>query len=165
MEKIEIKDGEVGFADIYEAPYFPDRAHAKSANLLILPLYDEDTGYYLTEYADEFACYLRQEKTEGIDFDVAMRDAEYQVVYKHFDLMDIGCFIVKDFLFVLLLNLISSYVYDKFASPNGDKPQVELKLTITSQHADGKTTSFNYEGPVEGLKGAEKIIDKVVGDD
>ena len=41
----------------------------------------------------------------------------------------------------------------------------ELKLTITSQHADGKTTSFNYEGPVEGLKGAEKIIDKVVGDD
>lgn len=155
---IEIKESDITFESVYCAEYAPKDEMLRQANCLILPYknFREGIDYCFSEYAQEVVEYSRT--NPDIKMDIVATDDNYKVIELHSLLLSIGIFVATSVVTPIVVNVISSYVYDKIKELHEKKENVEVRVTFISVNADGTSKQINYDGPANQL---ETVVDQI----
>ena len=142
---VEIQDTNITFKSVYDSPYTPQDEAIKEADCLIIPYENirPNVEYSYSEYAEELLEYIREK--QEIIIDIAATDDVYEPLEMHSMLLELGKFLVMDTSFSILLNLVSSFIYDKLKQFHTKDAEVHVEYIV--QKTDGSSKSINYTGP------------------
>jgi len=138
----------VSFTELIDK--IPVSAHiasaAEKADVVILPAtghcgYSE---YYLTEYTIDLYDYLKE---KDVNVEVLLDDDNYHELELHADLLTISTMIVAYAVWPLVLNLISSYLYDKIRRERRTELNIDIKIMV--KDSVGEERSIHYKGPAD----------------
>ncbi len=146
-----ITDSGLTFDEVYSKPYVTAeiKSDIKKANVLILPSENFRQGYpYLfPEYTSQFFSYLKENASEGLDIDICISDDDFKPLEMHSELINLPEIIVGWVAVPLLINLISSFLYDYIQRRKNAKNETKAKIKITVEEAKSKKVkTIEYEG-------------------
>ncbi len=164
VENLELKiiDSDVTFESIYSKSFIPREYldEIKQANFLLIPNENirENVGPTFPETTLEFLDYIRENKTDNVNLDIAISDENFQRLELHSAVVVIATFIVTSVILPIAINLVSSYLYDQAKKHNRSNDDLCAEVNIIVQ--DGSTSkNINYKGPVSGIK---ETLDSVI---
>jgi len=70
--------------------------------------------------------YFQEHLPQGQTIDICISDEDYQVFQFNSNYRNIGKFVVLAIAIPAFVNVLSSYVYDKFIKPDETKPQIQI---------------------------------------
>ena len=150
---ITIQKSNITFDSVYKEEYVPKDENFKKANCLILPYknFREGVDYCFSEFAQEVLQYSKENSDGNVLMDIAATDDSYREIELHSLLLQIGIFAASSVLLPAVVNLVSSYVYDKIKKLHRKESDVEVRVTYISVLPDGSSRALNYEGPADKL--------------
>ena len=153
-------DCDLTFESVRRAPYYPKQSELEDANLLCIPEGEspDGEGWCFPEGSIELIEYMRSIEPDGINFDIAIDEEAFREIQRHDALIDLGRFLLKEVIFNMFINVVSSFIYDWVCPAKKDSDRVELKVEFISQDGGGKSKSITYQGPVSGLSEIVSII-------
>lgn len=156
--KIEVRESNVTFETVYKSDYAPKDEKFRQANCLILPYENFRSGvdYCFSEYAQEVLEYSRD--NSDLNMDIAATDDNYKVIELHSLLLQVGIFVASSIVLPVVVNVVSSFVYDKIKKLHEKKEDVEVRVTFISVNADGTSKQISYDGPADKLETAISAI-------
>ena len=146
---VTVVEANESFETILRKEYIPQEyiENIKQASLLILPYenYRDDLPLCFPEYTEELYRYLHS------------RDADFQILELHASIIKLGEFLIKDIIFPIVINLFSSFLYDKAKSLNQTPKEtgVDVNLLIDKE---GKCREVRYSGSVEDFEKTLKAL-------
>lgn len=155
--KLEIELVPISFENVYQWENIPPEylENIKRANLLLLP-YDrfrnEEEGLFPEETYDFYEFIRKEGLKENIIVDVAVSDDDYKEIEMHSDLMRLPVMLIQYVGIPMLVNFISSYVYDKVKNK-----KIDLQVNILIEK-DGITKKVAYEGNIENF---ERVMETI----
>jgi hypothetical protein len=134
-------------------PYIPAdiRAQLEKADILLVPYegFREQADPLFPVGTEEVFQYLR-EHADNFKVDICITDADYKELALHSDLLRLPELLINGVIVASVVNLLTSYIYDKFKSRKGG----EVKARFLVQKADGQTVQIEYNGPAETFSAA-----------
>ena len=153
---------DITFESIYKKPYAPDDTEFREANAILIPYENlrEGVDYCFSEYAEEIIQYSREHGDDypELNLDIATKDGTYKALEMHSINITVGVIIAKTVIIPAVINLVTSYIYDKIKDLNKEK--VEVRVSLISVKPNGESKQINYEGPVEGIVELKKICEQ-----
>lgn len=155
---IRIEDSDMTFERVYDSPFTPDDEAIRKANCLIIPNIEFRKGveYSYSEYAEDILTYMKE---NGLNIDIAATDEIFQPIEMHSLLIDLGVFLVMDVSLPILINLSSSYIYDKLKQWHNK--DAEVRVEYIDQKEDGSSKSIKYSGPAKDFDSIIEAIKKL----
>lgn len=136
------------------------KVRVKDADIILLPDLDIKEGVDRAFQPDivSFYKYTVANNESGIKIELFENKGEEKILALHsFDIWIPTVAILNVILLPIVLNLVSSYVYDRMKGRPKDEPTVHFRLIVENQET-GKSKQLFYKGPMEGFKeGFEKI--------
>ncbi|KVO99720.1 hypothetical protein WJ83_18775 [Burkholderia ubonensis] len=128
----------------------------ESAEILLVPEESQRDGVKYFFHQDTGALYqFLQEKLDGqVHVELCATDDEYVEVALHSSIHRIGAIVVTYAIAPLLVNLLSSYVYDSLHA----KPNDVVEATLIVEDHECKAFKFEYKGEVKDF---QALTDKV----
>ena len=156
-----ITESEIRFEDIYKKPYVTSNIldEIKKANALILPNegFRDKTDPMFPEETSVFFEYLKSHSDEsGLLPDICIDDENYKLLELHDAELLLPSLIVTSFILPVVINLISSYLYDKIKQKRED---FNIEIKIIEQDKD-VSKSLEYKGPASDFKRSYEIAAK-----
>jgi hypothetical protein len=151
---IDIKKSDITFDKVYNDEYSPRDVEFRKANCLILPYknFRDGVDYCFSEYAQEVLQYSKENPCDDIIMDIAATDENYKVIEMHSVLLQIGIFVASSIILPSVINLVTSYAYDKIKQLHHKKEDVEVRVTYISILPDGTSRALNYVGPADKIE-------------
>ena len=156
-KEIKIEDSKVTFDGIYNKCWFPHDVfdEVKKANVLIVPTdYNtDDMNVVFPETTPDFLDYLRQTSSENVICDIAISDDNFRRMEKHSALIELATVLVDVTIVPIVINMISSYLYDLVSRYRRTPKDTSAKIKILAEETETKrTVEIKYEGPVNEAK-------------
>lgn len=155
MDSVHVSETSQGFKYWKARPYLNEeiRNNINSADFLLVPWEDYREGENVfPDGTSSFVQYLTERlASNGLTFEIAITDADYQELSLHADWMLIADLVVTLALAPLCTSIIAAYIYDALGKRRADKATVKSKLTI---ELDGgrKNVDIDYDGPAATYK-------------
>ena len=162
--EISVEDIDITFEKIYKKPYIPKEYidDIKNANVLIIPneKFKEEDTLVFAENTRELFDFLKENSNKLIT-DIAISDDDFQFVELHSAVIEIATIIVQSCVFSILINVLSSFIYDqvKKCHRNREDTSVHVEI-IVEEKKRKKTKKIKYKGPVSGIKDSLDEISK-----
>lgn len=162
VKELIVTDSTLVFQDVYSKPYTPQEYinDIKNANVLMVP--DENfkdiKGYFFPEYTDDLLSYLQDKCEDNLLVDICIADDNYQKLELHADVINIPMLITQWVVYPILINMISSYLYDKIKKNNRSAKEINANVDIVVEK-QGKSKKVSYKGSIENFESAMKTID------
>lgn len=156
-KKITIDEAGVSFDEIYKKSWFPNEIadEVKKANVLIIPTdYNNDyADVVFPEMTSDFLSYIRQIENGEVVCDIAISDDNFRRTEKHSALIEMAPVIVSSGIVPIVINMISSYLYDLVSRYRRTPEDTSAKVKIFAEETKiKKTVKIEYEGPVCEVK-------------
>jgi len=136
-------------------------------NLVFFPRKVDSNGRYQHESSAITIRKLLRE--QGIDAEVAEGDAGRSDIQENaFELIlpvifvGAACATANPHVYTILINVLSSYIYDFFQGIQDDK---KVRASFVVRKANGQLTKIRYSGPPEQFKDIKDIIEAERDDD
>jgi hypothetical protein len=116
------------------------------ASILIIPhrmKYEGKTSIFPVGTVELYH-HLLENSPENVMINIATRDDEYLELAQHSALIELATIIAYTSVTTILLNLISSYIYDAIRQEGS-----RVKSEIIIVNRDGSSTSIKYNGPAK----------------
>lgn len=154
-KEFSVTETNITFDSILNKPYIPREylEEIKRANLLLIPTenFREHRGVFFPEITEEFFYYIKETKTEDVRVDIACSDEELEKLELHSACIIIPSIVVSGIILPIIINIISSFLYDKAKSHNRKPEELSAEINIVVQ--EGKISrQITYKGPVDGIK-------------
>mgnify|MGYP006443097387 CR=1 FL=1 len=155
MPDLLVQDSDKNFSTWSSKEFISDevKKSISSKNVLIVPI--ENFRNYPNPVfpvgTEELFHYLKDNSDNKLNVDVCIDDEDYEELALHSDLIIIGSIIVTSFVAPIVVNLISSYLEDKWLKKS-KKESTQLKVEITVVDNDKGSKKFKYEGPANKFK-------------
>ena len=165
-EVLTVKDCSENFETIYKKEYFPKKLldEIKEANVLLIPdiiKRGSENVYVFPESTSEFFEYLKENVSDNLRPDIAIDDEDFKKIEMHSASITIVTFVVKEFVFPIMLGLVSNFLYDAAKKMHRDRKDVSAKVNIIVTDDTGKKSKIiSYEGPVSGIENALNLAAK-----
>lgn len=161
--KLQISDATVSFVDIYQktnlSPELLEKI--KTADILLLP-YADFRGYQNCLFPEQtyqfFTHLMKEAKKQSLSVDLAVSDEDYKEIELHADVVNLADIIIQWVLFPVVINMISSYLYD-LVQQRKKKMKANIKITVEKS---GKARTVNFEGDIESFERAMKNLDETI---
>ena len=160
-----VQNNSVTFDQVYDKAYIPREYEddIRKANLLILPeeSFREEEGLFFPETTREFFEYMKASEAPELITDIAVSDEDFQKIELHASIIEVATIIIKDYVFPVVLNLVSSFLYDlvKKYHRSPDDTSADVKI-IVEETKRKKSKKIIYKGPVSGVKDTlEKVAE------
>lgn len=156
-KQISIKKDDIKLAEYCEAESFSKETLEKlsTVDILALPYEYEEGEFYFSDDTVDFIKYCRSSQSEyGVDL-----LAEGNIRVRSLHSLTIWLPVIRIAELVLLpvvLNLISSYIFDKIKGKEHDKPQVDVDIMIDKGKRNVK---IHYRGDATTFKESFEKID------
>ena len=150
--------------EIKNKQYFSTECDIENAKALILPYENFREGYDIL-YPENTKELLRYFESNGFKIDVPCSENDYKEIELHDSLIDLGIFLLNSAFLPIFLNLISSFLYDKFKKKGKDPSEAEAKIVINIEENKSKSIRFEYKGTAKGLVDSLKQIEKISKND
>ncbi|MCI8507702.1 MAG: hypothetical protein HFJ06_03915 [Lachnospiraceae bacterium] len=166
--KVKIEECKENFETVYQKEYFPQELldEIKVANVLLIPNHINRNGkeeYIFPETTLEFFEFVKDNIVDGMKPDIAVDDEGFKKLELHSATITVATFVVTSVLFPIMVNLVSSYLYDQVKKMHRNKEDVSAKVNIISTDENGKKSKMiSYEGPVSGIKEALENASKEI---
>lgn len=150
---ISINDSSFSLDSILEslATTQEEKESLRDGQIVILPNSTQNESLVFSEEAVPFYKYCTIAKED--DRVLLIPDENRQVLaLRSIDFFMPVIYIAKDVLLPALINLVSSYIYDRIRGQK-ENPNVKLKVVI-----DESKTEIDYDGPLSGLPEVENIV-------
>lgn len=152
-DNIKIEQSSFSFGSFLESLPAPLEAKEdlKHGQIVILPSRIENGSLLFSEDAVPFYKFCTIDKED--DRILITPDDEHQaLVLRSLDIFMPDLYVFSGFVIPVLINLVSSYIYDKVKGSD-EEPNVKLKII------DGESkTEIDYDGPLSGLSKVEDIL-------
>lgn len=164
---VKVTETGLTFEEVYAKPYITAQIKPEimSANALLLPSENFREGHELLfpEYTAEFFSYIKENQAGKLHIDIGVSDEDFKPIEMHSELLLLPMILVEWVAFPLLINVISSYLYNFIAQRHNAKNEHKAKIRITVQETKTKTVkTIEYEGDADKFAGAMKdITDKL----
>ena len=149
------------------------------ASILILPTIGFRTENDISFPIDTTSVYqyFNSKLPSNISIEVCIDDANYQELSLNSDYKRIGIFLLNSVVLSVSLNVLSSYIYDKYVKEDDTKPHIEIRNEVPTKKEEKKTApkkymektrvkftvivvdttkgqskTYNYEGPAKDAK-------------
>jgi len=160
---LEVKVEEVNILEIIEKSDLSSENKKKilESGMILLPA-AFSTSHKRGNFSSETPNFLKYVRAQHPEIKVALFENTGEEKIQGLHAVDIIIppilSLIQDVSFQVILAIVSTYLYEKL---KGD-PQKETRRIKTEiyykESADGKIKHINYEGPVNGLKDIEKIV-------
>lgn len=158
--KISIQGVETNFENVHEKMNYSKEIikEIEKANVLILPhpngYKDHDKPLFPEETRDFF--FFAKEQSAGTDavVDICASDEDFQELELHADLVILPTILLSTFVYPFVVNMISSYVYEKARTRN---KEIKIKVDLVVED-DGKSKKISYEGDPDKFESVMKSI-------
>lgn len=162
--KIEVIDTELNFESIYSKPYIPVEYlnEIRSADILLIPyekFRDSEICLFPEETSKLFTYLVEKSKDHNYTIEICVSDENYNELELHSDVINIADILVNQYTLGILINLISSYLYDKLRKYNRKDSEVNTKINITVEMTK-KSKMISYEGSIENFERAMLKIEE-----
>ncbi|MEK5478156.1 hypothetical protein NYE70_14715 [Paenibacillus sp. FSL R5-0407] len=138
------------------------KERVKDADIVLLPDFNIKEGVDRAFQPDTvtFFKYSKAKKeSQEVKIELFENKGEEKFLALHsFDIWIPTIVIIKEGLFGFVINLVSSYVYDKMKGRPKDEPTVHFQLIVENKKA-GKSKKLMYNGPMEGFRDSFEKID------
>ena len=155
---LNVTDSDVTFEKIYKKEYIPTEYldDIKKANLLIIPNenFRDEGDVLFPETTREFFDFIREFPNDEIIADIAISDEDFKRIELHSAVIEVAPIIVQTIVLPIVLNIISSFLYDLVK-------KYRRKPEDTEETATKKSKKITYEGPVSGIK---EVLDQTAKD-
>lgn len=160
---LEIHDDSLTIKKYFEMEVFSDetKKRVENADILLLPDFGIKDGVDRAFQPDtvNFYKYIQTKKDSDISVELFENRGEEKILALHsFDIWIPTIAIAKEVLFPMVINLVSSYVYDKMKGRINEEPVVHFQLVVENKKA-GKSKKLFYKGPIEGFNEKFEKID------
>lgn len=151
-----IIESDLSFETIYKKKYFPNEIQeVKRANVLLIPNENlrDNLGITFPETTLEFFEYLKDNSDANFVPDIAVTDEDFKKFNLHSDLVYIASVVCTVFVLPILINLVSSFLYELANKLLKKEDELSADINIYVQdEKKGKSLNFHYKGPVKGIK-------------
>jgi hypothetical protein len=122
-------------------------------NVLIVPIekFRDYSNPLFPVGTEELFHYLKDNSENKLSVEVCIDDEDYKELALHSDLIIICGFVVTVFVAPILVNLISSYIENRWVKKS-HKESTKLKVEITVVDNDKGSKKFKYEGAAKDFK-------------
>jgi len=157
---------EENFNTVYEKEYIPKELldEIKKANVLLIPdcvKRGTEEVYTFPESTQEFLEYVKDNSADALKPDIAVDDEDFNKLELHSTAITIATFVVTNIVLPLMVDLVSSFLYDQVKKMHREKENVSAKVNIiVTEENDKKSKMISYEGPVSGVEDALKTAAK-----
>jgi hypothetical protein len=160
------------------------RSLISNASILIVPfenLRDTPNPLLFPTGTEDILRYFKEKLPQNQDIDICITDEDYQEFAFYSDYKRIGNFLVKSVAVAVFVNVLSSYIYDKYIKDYNTKHQIEIvdksthttinnytehiskltnkkylepthiKFSVTIVDTTGKSKNISYEGPAKDI--------------
>lgn len=159
-KKININDTDINFENIYKKEYIPQKyiEDIKNANVLIIPneFFGDRKILSFPECTSEFYHFLKNRSE--IQTEICIDDDKYEKLELHADIIYMATLIVQYAALPILVNLISSFLYDKVKSMNKEVNKTNMNIHIVVEEK-GKTKKISYEGSIEYFEKSMRSVE------
>lgn len=157
---IKIDDDDLTFEKIYSKEYITDDIleDVKKANILLVPdkKYSEEPVF--PERTTEFLDYLKDNApVNNCVVDICISDEQYKRLELHDATVILPVILVQYVYYPIIINLISSYLYDLMKKTDNDNTKLKTEIIIEK---DGESRKIKYDGPAEYFEKSLKAIKK-----
>lgn len=122
--------------------------------ILILPSSPQHEAFYSGTI--ELFEYMRENSSDGT-VEIFSTDEEYKELAQHSADFWIGTFFVGSIFVPLLVNLLSSYIFEKLKAKDGDT----LSVNVIVEKSKGKSVSINFRGDAKDFPAVIESIRKL----
>lgn len=156
-KSVKIEDTDITFEEIYKKDYVPleNLDDIKKANLIIIPNenFRDEEYVWFPETTDQFFDYIKEYSDENVIADIAISDDNFKKMELHSAVIDVATVIVKSSVYSIVINIISSFLYDlvKKYRRNAQETSAKIKI-ITEETETRKCKVITYEGPASDVK-------------
>ncbi|NFI05219.1 hypothetical protein FC959_12550 [Clostridium botulinum] len=159
---MEINDSNITFNSLIQNDSFnaDTKIRAKEADVLILPDFGVREGIDRAFQSDTISFYkYSRTYSNHYKIDLYENKSEEKILSLHsFDIWIPTIFIASSILLPFVINLTSSYVYDKLKGRESDEATVHFHLIVEDKDKK-KTKSLYYKGPHSAFKDKFDKID------
>lgn len=157
-----INDSEETFSTWISRGFLSDdlRKQLLEADILIVPIegFGNLTVPVFPVKTEELFHFLKKNLPQDLEVDICIEDNDYKELALHSDLIILAGFVVTQVNLPVLINLVSSYIYQKISQSKSKN----IKTSILVNEA-GKSKEISYEGPADDfgkiLKEAKYILE------
>lgn len=148
------------------------RSVLSNASILIVPFENlrDSIGPAFPTGSDYLLLYFQKRLPLEISIDICISDSDYQTFEFNNHYRKIGKFVIKSVAIPIFVNIISTYIYDKYIKSDESKPQIQVidnsSNTTTINHIGTLTdkqylepTHIDFSVTVESLDGTSKTIE------
>ena len=164
---VKVLEGGITFENFYLKPYVTEEISdsVKQANILLIPheRFRAEHDYLFPEITLEFFSYLQANLPDGIKADIGVSDSQFKAIELHSSVINIPNLLVETFALGLVVNLLSSWLYDILKSKHKRDKDFGVKVQIIAEdRTSNKTTTITYEGEAAQCGEALKdIVEKL----
>ena len=166
-DTIDVSDSAATFEEIYKKPYIPKEYEQdiRNADILFLPqekFRDRDVNSF-PECTREFYSYFSDQiKGEVFNVEICASDEDFQRLELHDEVINIPLILLTSTALPIVVNLISSFLYDKLKNRNKSDADANIELIVEKK---GKSKTIHYKGSISGFERAMKSIENSMFDD
>ena len=122
-------------------------------DIVILPAKYSENEYYFAQETIDFVKFCRSKSNTGMDI---LTDGDIQIRSLHsFDIWLPIIFIASNILLPAVINLVTSFIYDKMKGREHEKVKVNVEIVIKNGK---KEKQIHYDGDAESFK---TLMDKI----
>lgn len=153
-----IEESTDSFSSWLARPYISDQLKKQlaKANVLILPTegFRDKPEPLFPEGTEGLFSYFQDNKNESLHIDILVEDEEYKEYALHYDLVNIGVFLVVNIITPIFTGLLTNYIQNKLGS-KVNKSDITVELIVVD-NMKMKATRLQYQGPAVEFE--EKIM-------
>jgi hypothetical protein len=129
-----------------------DELRLRSADILLLPhrvFIEVGEKWVFPENTNDFYNYL-DTKIDKVTTNLDIAEGKTGEIQQHSLLIQLADLVVSSGAYPILINLVSSYVYDWLNKKNLKSRDIEVKVSITTK-GKTRTKTIEYKGPAEAF--------------
>lgn len=129
----------------------------QSTDIVILPIegFRDYKKPLFPRGTENIYLYLKKNLPPRYKLEIAISDKNYKELSLHYDLIDLGIFMLKELMLPLFLNLLANFAFYKLKLKNNQE-KIKLKIILTD-----KLKLIDFEGSVEDFKLITKGLKKI----
>ena len=156
-DSLEIQNAKISFEDYFETNSISIDTQNKlnTTDILIVPQKYDEKEYYFSQESISFIKFCR-EQTQDFSIDL-LADGDICTRSLHsFDILMPVIFVATEIIWPIVLNLVSSFIYDKLKGREKEDAKVDVTFMVKR---DGEDKVIHYSGDAKTFKKAFKKID------
>lgn len=146
------------FSSWLARPYISEqlRKQLSKANILILPTeeFRDKSEPLFPEGTEGLYAYFQDNKHESLHIDILVEEENYKEFALHYDLFNVGVFLVVNIVTPIFTGLLTNYIQSKLGS-KVNKADINIELIVVD-NLKKKATRIKYKGPAVQFE--EKIM-------